>query len=133
MTVDCLRKVAQAAQDRGAFATAVDAWHALLARCPTDWQAAVALKHNLAKLGQYAEADPVFRQARLAFPDATWLAHMASLYAFPQAELPALLSRAHALAIAQPDNVETHLLLGHMLRQARDYAGAAAAYTNRPM
>ena len=129
MTVGCLRKVAQAAQDRGAFATAVDAWHALLARCPTDWQAAVALKHNLAKLGQYAEADPVFRQARLAFPDATWLAHMASLYAFPQAELPALLSRAHALAIAQPDNVETHLLLGHMLRQARDYAGAAAAYT----
>ena len=128
MIVDSDRAAAQVARDRGAFAEAVDAWRAVLRRCPADWQAALALKHDLAKLGRYAEADPVFREARLAFHDAVWLAHMASLYAFPQAALPALTVRARILAAARPDHANIHLLLGHMLRQARDYPGAASAY-----
>ncbi len=126
--VDRDREAAQAARSRGAFAEAVAAWRALLGRCPADWQAALALKQDLAQLGRYAEADPRFRQARLTLPDAVWIAHLASLSAFPQADLPALTARARALATARPNDPGIHLLLGHMLRQARDYPAAAIAY-----
>ena len=95
---------------------------------PDDWQAALALKADLAALGRYGEGDPVFQQARRRFPDAPWLAHVSSLYAFPQGELPALIDRARSLACARPNEPALHTLLGDMLNQARDYAAAAAAY-----
>ena len=56
------------------------------------------------------------------------MAHVSSLYAFPQGELPSLIARARTLASARPDEPALHTLLGDMLNQARDYAGAASAY-----
>ncbi len=105
---------------------------ARLERHPDDWQAALALKAALAGLGRYAEGDSLFQHARRHFPDAPWVAHMASLYAFPQGELPALTARARALAQASPGDEALQRLLGDMLLQARDYAGAATAYAAIP-
>lgn len=125
------RHAAQSARERGAFDDAVSAWRALLRRCPADWQAALAFKRDLLALGRYAESDPVFQQARRHFPDDIWAEHMASLYAFPQAELPASTARAAALAAAS-DDPGLHRLLGNMRLQARDYAAAAAAFDRDP-
>ena len=41
-----------------------------------------------------------------------------------------MIARARCLASAAHDDPARHALLGHMLSQARDYAGAAAAYAN---
>ncbi len=102
---------------------------ATLASNPQDWQTALAYKAALATEGRYAEGDPIFQQARRHFPDAPWLAHLAGLYAFPHPELPALIARARPLAEADP-TLQT--LLGDMLTQARDHAGAATAYARDP-
>ena len=110
----------------------VAAQRAALARNPQGWQAALAYKAALAGTGRHAESDPVFQAARRRFPDAAWLAHMAALYAFPQAELPALIARAKALAQATPGNPALWRLLGAMRMQARDYAGAAQAFAQDP-
>ena len=125
---DQSRMNALAARQRGAFEDAVISWRAVLAQFPNDWQAALALKADLGALGQYAEGDPTFRQARQHFPDAPWFAHLSTLYAFPQGELPSLIARARALARARANDPAVHILLGDMLSQARDYVGAAAAY-----
>ncbi len=97
-----------------------------------DWQAALRLKASLAALNRYAESDPVFRLARAVFPDDVWLAHMATLHAYPQAELAALTRRAAALSTAAPEDGSRARLLGNLLLQARDYLGAAAALLQAP-
>ncbi len=93
-----------------------------------DWQTALLLKTHLAALGRYAEADPVFRAARADFPDEVWLAHMASLHAYPQGELTTMIQRAAALAVEMPNDSRRARLLGNLLLQMRDYSGAAAAF-----
>ncbi len=95
-----------------------------------DWQTALRLKAHLAELGRYAEADPVFRAARAAFPDDVWLAHMASLHAYPQGELATMIQRAAALAVEKPNDGWRARLLGNLLLQIRDYTGAAAAFAS---
>ncbi len=127
-SIDRLRMRALGARSAGAWDQAVASWRALLRQDPDDWEAALALRADLAALGRYAEGDPVFRQARRRFPDGPWVAHVSSLYAFPQGELPSLIARARTLASARPDEPALHTLLGDMLNQARDYAGAASAY-----
>ncbi len=99
---------------------------------PRDWQAALDLKAILTASHRYAEADPVFRAARAAFPDDVWLAHMTALHAYPQAELAALTSRAAALAAEAPDDGARARLLGNLLLQARDYGAAATAFRHAP-
>lgn len=95
---------------------------------PADWQTALLLKRALADAHLYAEADPAFRAARARFPDDVWLAHMSRLYAYPWADLPAMTQRARLLAAESPTDPATVRLLGALLQQGRDYAGAAAAY-----
>ncbi len=97
-----------------------------------DWRTALQFKAGLAALHRYAEADPVFRAARAVFPDDVWLAHMAALQAYPQAELPALTGRAAALAAGSPGDGLCARLLGNLLLQARDYTAAAAAFVHAP-
>ncbi len=97
-----------------------------------DWRAALQLKSSLAALHRYAEADPDFRAARAVFPDDVWLAHMATLHAYPQAELPALIGRAAGLAAEAPGDGPRARLLGNLLLQARDYPAAAAAFVHAP-
>ncbi len=97
-----------------------------------DWQAALRLKAGLAALNRYAEADPVFRASRASFPDDVWLAHMATLHAYPQAELAALTRRAAALAEDAPQDGARARLLGNLLLQGRDYQAAAAAFLHAP-
>ncbi len=105
---------------------------ARLAADAGDWQAALRLKAGLAAQHRYAESDPVFRAARAAFPDDVWLAHMASLYAYPQAELAEMTRRATALAAAAPGDGLRARLLGNLLLQARDYPAASAAFLHAP-
>ena len=95
-----------------------------------DWQTALQLKAHLAALGRYAEADPVFRAARAVFPDDVWLAHMASLHAYPQGELPTMIQRAEALVAEIPNDGRAARLSGNLLLQVRDYSGAAAAFAS---
>ncbi len=131
-TADQLRQTALACRAGQDFGQAAAAWRALLLRDVGDWQAALALKADLAAMGRYAEGDALFQQARRRFPDAAWVAHLAPLYAFPQGELPSLIARAGALARATPGDPALWSLLGRMLGQARDYAAAAAAYARDP-
>ena len=95
-----------------------------------DWQTALRLKAHLAALGRYAEADPVFRAARAVFSDELWLAHMASLHAYPQGELATMIQRAAALAAEMPNDGWRARLLGNLLLQVRNYSGAAAAFAS---
>ena len=95
-----------------------------------DWRTALRLKAHLAALGRYAEADAVFRAARAVFPDDVWLAHMATLHAYPPGELAAMTRRAAALAAERPDDGRRARLLGNLLLQARDYSGAQAAFAS---
>ena len=120
-------------------AAGMDEGEASLAACRAhlaadigDWRAALQLKAALAALHRHAEGDPVFRAARAAFPDDVWLAHMASLHAYPQAELADMTGRATALAAAVPGDGPRARLLGNLLLQARDYPAAAAAFVHAP-
>ncbi len=108
------------------------ACRARLAADKGDWRAALQLKAGLAALHLHAEGDPVFRAARAAFPDDVWLVHMASLHAYPQAELADMTRRAAALAAAAPGDGPRARLLGNLLLQARDYPAAAAAFVHAP-
>ncbi len=101
---------------------------ACLAADGRDWRAALRLKAALAAMNRYAEADAAFRAARACFPDDIWLDHMASLHAYPQAELDALTARAAALAAERPGDGARARLLGNLLLQKREYAAAAAAF-----
>ena len=123
---------ALAAHLRGDRTASVQRLQRFVLRHPHEWEAALELKAEMASLGCYAEADPAFRKARQFFPNAIWATHLASLYAFPQGELPDLILRARAMTEAQPEDADLHRLLANMLRQARDYAGAAQAYARDP-
>ncbi len=97
-----------------------------------DWRAALELAQGLASSHRYPEADPVFRAARAMFPDTVWLAHMATLHAYPQAELAAMTERAARLAAEAPQDGGRARLLGNLLLQQRDYLGAADAFERAP-
>lgn len=119
-------------EDRGGAEAALQACRLRVVADAQDWRAALLLKASLAAQDRYAEADPAFRAARAAFPDDVWLAHMATLHAYPQAELAALTSRAAALAAEAPEDGARARLLGNLLLQARDYAAASAAFLHAP-
>ena len=130
-TIACGSQGMQSA-DEDDLNAALAACRARLALDVRNWQAALEFKAAMAAASRYAESDPVFRAARAVFPDDVWLAHMAALHAYPQAELDAMTSRAAILAAQEPEDGVRARLLGNLLLQARDYPKAASATQRAP-
>lgn len=133
MCETALRTEALAARAAGDPNRAVLAWRALLDRAPEDWRLALELKRDLKAGLHYPDSDPRFRRAARHLPDAAWLEHYASLYAFHGSDLVAIDARARALLAAQPGEARQEAMLqailGDVARQRRDWAEAERAFS----
>lgn len=128
-TLPALRAEAMAARAAADPNRAVAAWRALLDAAPDDWALALELKQDLRAGLHYPDSDPRFRRAARSLPDAEWLAHYASLYAFHGSDLDAIDARARALQARWPGDARLEAILGDVARQRRDWPEAERAFT----
>ena len=107
---------------------AADAWRSLLDQMPDDWALALELKHDLKAGLHYPDSDARFRRAARNLPDAEWLAHYSTLYAFHGSDLDAIDARALSLLADAPLEPRLHAIRGDVARQRRDWATAATSF-----
>ncbi len=118
-----MRQRALQARAEGRLDEAVALWHKILRTSPDDWRTGLELKADLTRQSRYSEADPAFRRAARAMPDAEWFAHYAGLFTYHPSDLGWLAARARML-LRQRDDATVHLLLGKVLFQRRRWASA---------
>ena len=125
-----LRDNALQSRAAGTYDMAISNWRALLHAAPDDWTLALELKRDLKAALHYPDSDPQFRRAARHLPDAEWLAHYTTLYAYHMDDLDALAQRAAKLLIELPDSAPLHALRADVARQQRDWHAAARGFSD---